>query len=460
MKRNILAALLIAILGLMAAAQTGPRAPQVAASAPARKGAADLRQETFDIVWRTVKEKHFDPSFGGVDWDGVRKLYEPRLAAIKSDDELYDLLQRMLGELGQSHFQIIPPDAIAEDDPDKSSNGSTGIDLNFINGQAVITRVDAESPAAKAGLRPGFIIQQVDGIVVRRIAGRLAKGKLSPERVRLQIARAVLARINGAADSSARIRYLDERNRLRKVVLTREKFNGEMSPALGNFPPQRVRFESKRLADRIGYIGFNIFVVSLMDRIRAAIRSMSDAPGIIIDLRGNPGGLGNMSAGIAGLLETKQTSLGRIRMRAGYQNFAVFPQKDPYTGLVVIIIDGGSASTSEVFAAGMQENGRATVVGERSLGAVLVSIFQKLPTGALFQYAFGDYKTPKGVLIEGRGVVPDVEVKPDRRELLKGHDPQIDAAIRQIRRRSSAIVSVPSSEAEAFANFSTFGARQ
>ena len=437
MKKNILAALLIATLGLMAAAQTRFSASQVASSAPDHKSAADLRQETFDIVWSTVKEKHFDPTFGGVDWDKVRERYEPRLAAIKSDDELYGLLQQMLGELGQSHFQIIPPDAIPENDDNGPSNGDIGIDLDFVDGQTLITRVDKQSPAARAGLRSGFVIQQVDDVSVKQVVERFTKGGQSSEKARLRIARTLLARANGEAGSSGRIRYLDEHNQSREAVVARERFKGEMSPALGNFPPQQIRFESRRVDDRIGYIGFNIFVVPLMDRIRSAIRSMSDAPGIIIDLRGNPGGLGQMSAGIAGMLETKQTSLGRMQMRKGYQNFAVFPQKDPYTGPVVIIIDGRSASTSEVFAAGMQENGRAIIVGERSMGAVLVSIIQKLPTGALFQYAFGDYKTPKGVLIEGRGVIPDVDVKPNRAGLLKGRDPQLDAAISQIRKKSS-----------------------
>jgi carboxyl-terminal processing protease len=172
----------------------------------------------------------------------------------------------------------------------------------------------------------------------------------------------------------------------------------------------------------------------LMSRIKDTIRSMHDAPGIIIDLRGNPGGIGGMAAGIAGVLETKQTSLGVMRMRVGYNNFAVFPQPNPYTGPIVVVTDGGSASTSEIFAAGMQELGRATVVGERTMGAALPSVFFKLPTGAIFQYAIADFKTPKGVMVEGRGVVPDIEVKLTRKALLEGRDPQLEAALLQIKK--------------------------
>jgi len=84
----------------------------------------------------------------------------------------------------------------------------------------------------------------------------------------------------------------------------------------------------------------------------------------------------------------------------------------------------------------MQELGRAVVVGERTAGAALPSLFYKLPTGAIFQYAIGDFKTPRGTMIEGRGVAPDVEVKLTRRSLLEGRDAQLDAAIEQIKKQS------------------------
>jgi len=233
-----------------------------------------------------------------------------------------------------------------------------------------------------------------------------------------------------------RITYVDQDNQSREATIQRAQLKGEMSERFGNFPPQYMEFEAKRIGNNIGYIRFNIFVIGLLERIKSAIRGMSDASGIIIDVRGNPGGLGGMAAGIAGVLEKKQTSLGTMHQRVGHINFAVFPQASVYSGPVVIVTDGGSASTSEIFAAGLQELGRAVVVGERTAGAALPSIIQKLPTGALFQYAIGDFKTPKGTLIEGRGVIPDVEVKFTRRSLLDGRDVQLEAAIEQIKRQS------------------------
>jgi carboxyl-terminal processing protease len=384
------------------------------------------------MVWRTIKDKHYDPTLGGLDWNKVREQYAPRVEAVKSDSELYSLLQQMISELKQSHFNIIPPEAVIENGESKPSDGGIGIDLRIIDNAAVITRVEPGSAAERAGLRPGFAIKQIDQTTVASITERVARIKESQATLRFIATRVLMNRINGTVGSSVRIGYLDARDAMRTATLTREPMGGEMSQAFGNFGPQRTEFEARRLDGGIGYIRFNIFVPMLTERIRKAVREMKDAPGIIFDLRGNPGGLGAMAYGIAGVLETSQTWLGTMQMRSGYVRFAVFPQPNPFTGKVVILIDGASASTSEIFAAGMQENRRAIVVGERSMGAALPSVFEKLPTGALFQYAIGDFKTPKGVLVEGRGVIPDVEVKLSRAELLRGRDPQLDAAVGQI----------------------------
>ena len=135
------------------------------------------------------------------------------------------------------------------------------------------------------------------------------------------------------------------------------------------------------------------------------------------------------------MLSSEQFSLGTMKMRSGEIYFTAFPQPQPFTGPVVILTDAGSASTSEVFAAGMQETKRAQVVGERTAGAALPSVFEKLPTGAVFQYAVGDFKTPGGVLVEGRGVIPDVPKQLSRESLLAGRDLQLNEAIWQIKSR-------------------------
>ncbi len=448
-KRAILAASFMLamadILGAAWAQAQRPSAPQTAQGAiSSGEKTDDLRRRTFDIVWRTVKEKHFDPAMGGVDWDKARETYAPRAADAKSDQELYVVLQEMLGELRQSHFSIIPPESYNHEDQNGVSNGSVGVDLRLIRGDAMITRVEPDSSASRAGLRPGFLIKQIDATTAERIVTTFAKSPERSELKNIRITRRILSAINGDPGTEVKIIYLDGNDRTRETTLRREKLKGEMSPRLGNFPPQYTEFETKRLvvgsannsgrSGYIGYIRFNIFTTPVIEKLKTAISEFSDARGIIFDLRGNPGGVGGIATTIAGRICEKPGSLGTMKMRSSEMKFAFFPQMNPYTGPVAVLIDSMSGSTSEVFSSGIQEMGRAIIIGERSAGAALPSFFQKLPTGALFQFAIADFKTPKGVLIEGRGVFPDVEVRYDRASLLAGHDAQLEAAVEHLRK--------------------------
>src|SRR5829696_10485423 len=123
--------LILFVLQTVTHARQTPRveAPAVAAAPPvAAAGAeAERRRESFDIVWRTVKENHFDPKFGGVDWDAVREEFAPRAASARTDRELHTLLQQMLNRLGRSHFNIIPPEAIPSTDAEDGA-GAGGED--------------------------------------------------------------------------------------------------------------------------------------------------------------------------------------------------------------------------------------------------------------------------------------------------------------------------------------------
>ncbi len=397
--------------------------------------ATELRRQSFDKVWTTINEKHFDPTFGGVNWQKVRETYEPKASAAKTDAELYSILRQMLGELKLSHFGILPPDA--EMQTAQSASGATGVELKMLEGKAIISQIQNGSTAEQAGLKTGFTVERVDGKTVAELLAplddSLSKRGMPEAQKRLYRERVLSSIINGKAATKARIEILDGKNQAQTFDLPRVGRKGEMSAAVGNFPAQEVIFEAKRLADNIGYIRFNIWVIPQMPKIREAIRSMKDTSGIVIDVRGNPGGIGGMAPGIAGLLVKEQTSLGSMKSRDNETKFIIYPQADPYQGKVVVLTDYGSGSTSEIFAAGLQEIGRAKIVGETSAGAVLPSVFEKLPTGATFQYVISDYKSPKNILLENRGVIPDTEIKLTRESLLEERDLQLEEAIKQIK---------------------------
>ncbi|MCA1589055.1 MAG: hypothetical protein LC730_01595 [Acidobacteria bacterium] len=405
--------------------------PTVAAQAVSDE-AARIRLETFDKVWNTVNEKHYDPTFGGVDWNKVRDRFRPNAILAKNDNDLHSLLRDMLAQLKLSHFGILPKDIATR----AQGPAGIGVELKMIDGKFVIWRVEANSTAEAAGLKPGFAIRKINNSTVtellKPLGNSFAGRDVSDRLQKVYKERSLDAFISGPAESKAVVEIETAEGRGRVFEIVRKPFTGELSQPLGNFPGQRVRFESRRLEGNIGYIRFNMWVIPQMAKLRAAVREFAGARGVIFDLRGNPGGVGAMAPGIAGLLYKDQTSLGSMNSRSNKLDFIVYPQENPFTGTIVIITDHGTASTSEVFAVGMQETGRAIVIGETTAGAVLPSVFEKLPTGAMFQYAISDYRSPKNILIERRGVVPDVKVELSRDLLLQGRDSQLEAAIKQI----------------------------
>jgi hypothetical protein len=134
-----------------------------------------------------------------------------------------------------------------------------------------------------------------------------------------------------------------------------------------------------------------------------------------------------------------------MRTRAGWHDLLVTPQPSAYRGRVVILIDAETQSAGEIFAGGLQASGRAVVVGRRSAGATLPSAAKELPTGAIFQYAFADFVTANGTIIEGSGVEPTVPVNLTRRVLLAGRDSQLESALGLLATDGAAPVTVVAS---------------
>ncbi|MEO6588125.1 MAG: S41 family peptidase [Pyrinomonadaceae bacterium] len=429
MKLKILGGLLIQLLAILTLnAQTADSAAVIV------KDETEIRRQSFFKVWNTINEKHFDPTFGGVDWKKMREIYEPKAMAAKSTDEFHGVLRQMLGELKLSHFEVYPPPPTAKSDD--LSGGSTGITIDYVEGNPAIKSVEKNSNAEKAGVKTGFIIEKINGKSVAERLANLEKymtAQKFDERKKLIYRRMVVSSsLSGKKDDDFNLGVLDGDNKSLSFNFKLSAANKQMSEPLGNFPAQEVIFESRRLDGNIGYIRFSIWLIPQMAKIRAAVREFADAKGIIFDLRGNPGGVGGIATGAAGLLVNEQISLGSMNGRDSELKFIVYPQPEPFAGKVMILTDYGSASTSEIFAASLQETGRAKVVGTRSAGLVLPSVFEILPTGAIFQYAISDYKSPNNILIEGRGVAPDFEVKQTRKALLEGRDLPLEKAIEQI----------------------------
>jgi len=130
---------------------------------------------TFDKAWELVRDTHFDPALNGVDWARVRDELRPRAAAAQSAAELRAVIQAMLDRLGQSHFVLLPSDAVpsGEGGQPADQSGAVGFDVRLLDDRIVVTRVEAGGPAESAGVAPGWIVQAIDGQPVTELLGRL-----------------------------------------------------------------------------------------------------------------------------------------------------------------------------------------------------------------------------------------------------------------------------------------------
>jgi len=225
-----------------------------------------------------------------------------------------------------------------------------------------------------------------------------------------------------------------------KKTVDRKYERGE-PVTVGNLPTMFVRVSSKEIptpsGKKAGVIGFNVWMTAVDRDFQKAMDQYRSDDGIVIDLRGNPGGLAGMIMGLAGHFTSERDTLGVMRTKQTELKFPANPRLvnaagervEPYRGPVAILVDGLTGSASECFSGGMQSMGRARVFGQTSMGQALPALFDRLPNGDVLIHAWGDFVTGTGVRIEGRGVIPDQSAPLTRQALLDGHDPALEAAL-------------------------------
>jgi carboxyl-terminal processing protease len=364
--------------------------------------------------------------------------------AAPDEPTFYRLLNEMLGALGQSHLEVHGPgeEALAEEPEPTRTPGSTevievgtgtgdpGMIVRSIEGKPTVSWVRPSSSAARAGLRPGYIVTHIGG---HAVASLLPSSRpLRPVEERFHLRRHAAHLLSGPTSSKVSVRFLDGNDQAHEAMLTRDPPARSAVQAL-LMPPIVPEVRISHVGD-VGIIAFNFFLLEpILGEVQKAIESFrqTGAKAIIFDLRGNPGGFGGMAIPVAARLISRETSLGTIQFRDFANNLVAAPSLGvkSFTGKVIILTDEGSASTSEILAAGLQEAKRAVVVGESTVGAALGSTIEALPGGALMQIPVAGFKTPKGIAIEGRGVQPDHRVMETRAALLAGHDPVLDEAM-------------------------------
>ena len=398
--------------------------PSSAALTPEQR---QLNIQSFEYVWTTIRDKHWQRQPGGLDWQKIHDEFRPKIEGADSMDAARAVLQEMIGSLHQTHFAIVPGDVYSHLDSARAGDTNTGIDIRVVGPQVLVTSVQSNSPAFTQGVRPGWQILKIADTDLAPVVAKLNETYAGSSLRDLMLRRAIIGRLN----APVAVEFLDAEDKHVSKTLAASQPEGTRID-FGYLGPVRVWFHGSKLGDKdIGYVAFNFFLgAGLMNFLGGSVESCLKCQGFIIDLRGNPGGIGAMAMGMAGwFISQPDQKLGTLYMRDATLNFVVNPRLKEFSGPLAILVDGASASTSEIMAQGLKDLGRARIFGSHTAAAALPSVFEKLPNGDGFQYAIANYISEGGKPLEGVGVTPDVETPLIRQALLDGKDPALDAAV-------------------------------
>jgi len=353
------------------------------------------RLRIFSKLWSEVHEHFFDPEFNGVNWDQLKKEYQPRVETIQTRIQLQTLLQRMLDELHTSHVSV---DFKTDLNVGTGFNSRSGPVQNpvLIGGQWVVRSVEEGSGAYQVGVRRGWILTQWNG---KPYGGDT----------------------DTACDvgGTVRIRFLD--------LTGQEK---PLNVACTVYPYVNPSLErSVRIVDSdLLYIRLPGFSHDNGDWIRTLVDKNIDIRTMVVDLRRNGGGDIDVVQNCLNLFFSEPTIFGEFRHRSGAKLAVKVPGRGTraYRGRIFVLVDDASGSGAEVFAAGIQDSSRGRIVGRQSSGAVLNAKRRNLPGGFYSDIAHSDYRTSRGVRLEGRGVFPDGVVELTLRDFIENRDADLD----------------------------------
>ena len=410
-------------------------------TAEAEKSEFDLAAnlESFDEVWSTIDKVHWDEDRVGQTWDEARDKYRPQVESAESVAEVRKILNAMIEELGQSHFGIIAASAydVVGDDK-KSGDGDTGISFRSSDGNIFVSSVRPGSSADEAGVQPGWVVESIGDKQAADLNKKMQAAAKGPMRFETLVGLVVPKIASGTVGETKQIVLRDGEGATRELELELESKPGKKA-SFGHLPPIHVDSATKTLPGNVGYYRFSAFLdpSRIMKEFREAIRDEKHSEGVVIDLRGNIGGLGAMTMGMASEFSDKNSTLGFMTTKGNKLKFFVTENYDPVDGPVAVLIDECSISSAEIFSGGLQDLKLARLFGARTAGLALPSTVVKLPNGDGFQYAIANYHSASGKTLEKDGVTPDEEIPLTYELLLNDPDPVLSRALEWIQQQKS-----------------------
>lgn len=351
-------------------------------------------KELIDEVWQLIDHEYVDGSFNSVDWDSVRTTYLNR--TYTDQEEAYVAVREMLEQLEDPYTRFMDPQEFNNMQIDTSGE-LTGVGIQITQeeetNEIVVVSPIEQTPAYEAGLLSGDVITSIDG--------------QSTEGMELSDA---VSLIRGPVNSQVQI-TVKRNDRPLEFELTRARI--EIHP---------VRYSVETGPEgSVGYIRLTQFSANAAAEMREAIQSLEerDVTGYVLDLRSNPGGLLFSSIDIAEMWIEEGTIVSTVD-RDSVSDEEVAHNQALTDRPLVVLVDGGSASASEILSGALQDNNRATLVGTQTFGKGLVQSVRGLADGSGVAVTIAKYLTPSGRDINKLGIEPDfvVELTEEQRDLL------------------------------------------
>jgi carboxyl-terminal processing protease len=338
-----------------------------------------------DEVWQIVNNFYVDRTFNNSDWEATRR----QLLSVdyRSKTQAYAAIRSALKKLNDPYTRFLDPQKFAELTQQTSGELSgigARIVLDKITKMLTVVETFPDSPASKAGLKTGDRILEVNGVSVR--------GMDADRTVSL---------VRGKPGTLVTLKIAREGTKAIDIALTRQVVRVSVVTSV-------VKQEGDR---RIGYFRLLEFDNSADTQVKAAIESLKkqNVQGFVLDLRGNPGGLLSMAVGVSSLW-LGSGSIVKAVVRNG-DTLLVETDGTAMTHLpLALLVDGGSASASEIVTGALQDRRRAIIVGTKTFGKGIVQHVYPLPGGSGLSITVAKYFTPNGTDINHKGILPNVVV--------------------------------------------------
>lgn len=337
-------------------------------------------------------------------WEVWRLIREEYYGNLPDDEEMtYGAIRGALNTLDDPFTGFLEPKVAAINrEDDSGSFEGIGAYVTMREGRLVIVSTFKDQPAEKAGLQRDDVVLKVDDTPIENMSIYEA-----------------ITLIRGPAGTQVRLTILREGEEPFEVTITRARID---IPVV----------ESEIREDGIAYISLFEFSSDAGARLKEAIHELlaQNPTGLILDLRGNPGGWLNEAVLTAGLFLPKNELVLIERFKDGSEQPYLTRERPVAPDIpLVVLVDGGSASASEIVAGALQDHGRAVLIGEKTFGKGSVQFAHELSNGAELRVTVARWFTPNDRAIHGQGLEPDIPVEITQEDVTAGRDPQLERAV-------------------------------